>query len=67
MQIQSVIPQQSGLSTTIWAINENGEYIDYSYSHNNELIRDPKNKTEWVAWNGGSLTDAILYVINLKG
>jgi len=67
MQIQSVIPQSSGLSTTIWAYNDAGGIIDFSYSHSHELIRDPKNKSEWLQWNGGSLTEAISYVIELKG
>lgn len=65
MNIQSVIPQPSGLSTTIWAIGEHNSLIPYNYSHSNELIRDPKKPTEWLPWNGGSLTDAIQFVISL--
>lgn len=67
MNIQSVIPHTSGLSTTIWAIDKENDarLIDFSYSHNHELIRDPKNKAEWLQWNGGTLTDAIQFVISL--
>lgn len=67
MRILSVIPSVNGLSTTIHTVKD-GHYFDYVYSHIYELLRDPNDPNNgWCQWNGGSLTDAIAYVISLPG
>lgn len=69
MNIISVTPSEHNgpNSTYILAIGEGQELATtYVYSHTYELIHDPKNPTQWMGWNGGTLTEAILFVINLK-
>lgn len=63
MRILSVIPNENG-STTINTVKD-GKYYEYVYSAVYELLRDPNNPLEWCQWNGGSLTEAISYVISL--
>jgi len=66
MFIQSVIPQPSGMSTTIWAHKEGQLPQPYDYSHTYELIRDPSDKNNgWMQWNGGTLTEALQFIISL--
>lgn len=65
MQIVSVIPSTCGLSTNILAKkDEDSLPVNYSYSHSSELIRDPKDNG-YMQWNGGTLTEAIQFVISL--
>jgi hypothetical protein len=69
MNIVSVIPNEdnSFISTTIWARPEpNSLPIQYVYSHSYKLIHDPNKQGSWLAWNGGTLTEAIQHIINLK-
>lgn len=67
MEIQSVIPDKSGLSTTIWAIvpSEQVKMIAYSYSYAYEMLRNPNNRLEWLTGQKLSLTEAIQFVISL--
>lgn len=68
MRILSVIPSEHNgpNCTTIHTIKD-GKYIDYVYSETYELLHDPNNPTQWCQWNGGTLTEAIQWVINLPG
>jgi hypothetical protein len=66
MRILSVIPSENGMSATIHTVKD-GQYLNYVYSEVYELLHDPIKYGEWCAWNGGTLTDAISYVISLPG
>lgn len=64
MRILSVIPTTNGANiNTI----KDGVYVTYRYSEIYELIFDPNDYSKWMQWNGGSLTEAIQWVINLPG
>lgn len=65
MRILSVIPDEFG-GATINTVKD-GHYIEYHYSGIYELIRDPNNPHQWCQWNGGTLTEAIQWVISLPG
>lgn len=66
MRILSVIPSPTGLEVKINTVKD-GHYIEYVYSEVCELLRDPFKPGEFLAWNGGTLTEAIAYVISLPG
>lgn len=65
MRILSVLPDTFG-GAVINTIKD-GHHIEYHYSGVYELLREPNNPQEWCAWNGGSLTEAIQWVISLPG
>lgn len=63
MRILSVTP--TGENTTTISTVQDGHYVNFVYSEVYELIRDPFNPQEWCQWNGGTLTEAISWVIAL--
>lgn len=66
MNIVSVIPNEdnSFISTTIWARPDSKSLpVPYVYSHSYELIHDPNKSGQWMGWNGGTLTEAIQFII----
>lgn len=67
MRIISVIPRPQNPQQIVIKTVKDGLYLDYIYSEVHELLRDSNNPGEWVAWNGGTLTEAISYVISLPG
>lgn len=67
MRILSVIPRPQNPQQIVIKTVKDGMYIDYIYSEVHELLRDPNNPMEWCQWNGGTLTEAISYVISLPG
>lgn len=68
MRILSVIPSEhNGPNSTVITAIKDGKYLRFVYSETYELLRDPYNPLEWCQWNGGSLTEAISYVISLPG
>ena len=64
MRILSVIPTTNGANINTV---KDGVYITYRYSGIYELIFDPNNFGQWCSWNGGTLTEAISYIISLPG
>lgn len=67
MRILSVIPRPQNPQQIVIKTVKDGKYIDYVYSEVHELIRDPNNPSDWCHWNGGTLTEAIQWVIDLPG
>jgi hypothetical protein len=68
MRILSVIPSEhNGPNSTVILAVKDGKYLRFVYSETYELLHDPNNPTEWCQWNGGSLTEAIQWVIDLPG
>lgn len=71
MDIIAVIPDNFGTaseittSTQIIARDVDGKTYTYSYSHYYDLLRDGQNLPNWVGWNGGTLTEAIQWVMEL--
>lgn len=68
MNILSVIPSQSGLTTTIHAEKDGVNKI-YSYSHPNNMLVDPIDSAhgcrQWLTGREETLTEAIQYLIAL--
>jgi hypothetical protein len=64
MRILSVIPSATDQYTSINTVQD-GHFIEFVYSDVYELMHDPFKPGEWLAWNGGTLTEAIQFVINL--
>lgn len=64
MNIQSVIPSQSGIETRIHAVRDNGQNVSFSYSHIHEMLHDPFKQEEWLDGRQISLNDAIQFVLN---
>ena len=69
MNIISVIPSQSGLTTTIHVTDKEGQPHIYSYSHPNSMLVDPKESAhgtrQWLTGKDETLTDSLVYLINL--
>lgn len=66
--IHSVIPQDhNGPTTTIiWAKKDEAHAaIPYHYNHTHGLLHDPDDTYMWLHWDGGTLNEAILFVIAL--
>lgn len=67
MRILSVIPRPQNPQQVVIKTVKDGVYMDYIYSEVHELLRDPNKPGEWCQWNGGTLTEAIQWVISLPG
>lgn len=66
MNIISVLPHAAGTYTEIFAQREGKPAKCYAYMHNIQLLQNPDRYGEFMGWNGGTLTEAILFLIELN-